>query len=45
MSVEQMHGQSWAKCHRYHCGWEGPIRSSYWDARDDEATHDKEEHS
>lgn len=37
--IETMHGHHWAKCNRRNCGWEGPLRSSHWDARDDEVNH------
>jgi hypothetical protein len=41
MSVEQMHGNFWAECKRHRPEWQGPIRSNYGEARDDETEHNK----
>jgi len=42
VSVEQLHGWAWASCRR--CGWEGPLRVSTVEARDDELDHERDRH-
>jgi hypothetical protein len=42
MAVHQMHGSYWAECYRHRPEWQGPLRDSYQDARDDEINHEKE---
>lgn len=37
--IETMNEHHWAKCGRRSCTWEGPLRSDYWEARDDETNH------
>jgi hypothetical protein len=39
MSIEQMHGQYWAECKKHRPEWQGPLRGSYREAREDEFTH------